>query len=253
MATAHLTVWIDDYDLADFVRTASRFGTASFGYVVTPNVDHLIRYHDDPSFRELYEHAAFVLMDSRFLAYLLRFAQKVGLPICPGSDLTAALLETQVARDETLVLIGGDADQARQITERFRLRKLRHFNPPYGFIRDPAAVEECLQFAEANSPFGYCLIAVGSPQQELLARQLALRGRARGLALCVGASIDFITGKERRAPRWMRMAGLEWLFRVIQNPSRLARRYLIRGPRIFGLLRTISVRVRMRKEPETAF
>jgi exopolysaccharide biosynthesis WecB/TagA/CpsF family protein len=94
-----------------------------------------------------------------------------------------------------------------------------------------------LQFIEAHSPFRFCLIAVGAPQQEVLAERLQARGVARGLALCVGASIDFIAGTQRRAPPWMRRAGLEWSYRLARNPARMATRYLVRGPRVFSLLR----------------
>jgi exopolysaccharide biosynthesis WecB/TagA/CpsF family protein len=110
-----------------------------------------------------------------------------------------------------------------------------------GFIHDPGAVEACLQFIESHSPFRFCLLAVGSPQQEQLAAMLQSRGRARGLALCVGASIDFLTGRERRAPQWMQAAGLEWLHRLLHSPRRLARRYLVRGPRVFQVLRRADI------------
>jgi exopolysaccharide biosynthesis WecB/TagA/CpsF family protein len=113
-----------------------------------------------------------------------------------------------------------------------------------GFINDPAAVEATLQFIEAQSPFRFCLLAVGCPQQEILARALKVRGKAKGLALCVGASVNFLTGTERRAPRWMANIGFEWLFRLILNPTRLARRYLVRGPRIFLLLRRLKFDLR---------
>ena len=103
-----------------------------------------------------------------------------------------------------------------------------------GFIHDPAATERCLTFVESLSPFRFCFLAVGSPQQEVLAHALQQRARARGLALCVGASLNFITGSERRAPLWMQHGGLEWLYRLLQDPRRLARRYLLRGPRIFA-------------------
>jgi N-acetylglucosaminyldiphosphoundecaprenol N-acetyl-beta-D-mannosaminyltransferase len=56
------------------------------------------------------------------------------------------------------------------------------------------------------------------------------------LVLCVGAALNFISGTERRAPRWMQIMALEWFYRLLQSPRRLARRYLIRGPRIFGHL-----------------
>jgi UDP-N-acetyl-D-mannosaminuronic acid transferase (WecB/TagA/CpsF family) len=68
--------------------------------------------------------------------------------------------------------------------------------------------------------------------------------------LCVGASINFLTGVEMRAPRWMQAMGLEWLFRLLKNPRRMAMRYLVRGPRIFLLLPRLELRLREpRSEP----
>jgi exopolysaccharide biosynthesis WecB/TagA/CpsF family protein len=119
-------------------------------------------------------------------------------------------------------------------------------NPPMGFINDPAAVQGVLEFVERHSPFRFCMLAIGSPQQEIIAQQLKHRGVARGLALCIGASVDFITGKERRAPALMQRLGAEWLFRLLQSPRRLGKRYLMRGPRVFGVLRHIDIRLRHR-------
>ena len=121
-----------------------------------------------------------------------------------------------------------------------------------GFIRDPQAVEDCLRFIEANSPFRFCLLAVGAPQQEIIANLLKTRGVARGLALCIGASIDFLTGAERRAPAWMQRGGAEWLFRLAQAPGRMSRRYLVRGPRVFALLRDTRIVLREAASPYSA-
>jgi UDP-N-acetyl-D-mannosaminuronic acid transferase (WecB/TagA/CpsF family) len=87
-------------------------------------------------------------------------------------------------------------------------------------------------------------LAIGTPQQEIIAQQLKERGIARGLALCIGAAINFITGVEKRAPPWIRGSGFEWLFRLVMNPRRLAKRYLVRCPRIFLLLPHIELRRR---------
>jgi len=122
---------------------------------------------------------------------------------------------------------------------------LRHYNPPMGFIRDPAAVEQCVQFIESCSPFRFCFLAVGAPQQEVIAQMLKTRAVARGLALCIGASINFLTGVERRAPHWMQRIGMEWLYRLAQDPGRLAKRYLLRGPRVFSLLPQTDVTIRL--------
>jgi exopolysaccharide biosynthesis WecB/TagA/CpsF family protein len=224
---------LDDFDLARFLPVASTFGKDRYGFVVTPNVDHLIRCYEDPKFRGLYAAASFVLMDSRFAARIIRLVKGVQLPICTGSDLTEALLSSVIQPDDRIVLIGATNEQARLVAQKYGLRDLRHHNPPMGFIRDAAAVESCLEFVEKNGPFRFCFLAVGSPQQEVVAHALQTRGIARGLALCVGASLDFLTGAEQRAPRWMQQAGVEWLYRLLQNPRRLARRYLVRGPQFF--------------------
>jgi exopolysaccharide biosynthesis WecB/TagA/CpsF family protein len=227
---------IDDFGLNEFVPIATTFDQDTFGYVVTPNVDHLIRYHDDSVFRGYYSAASFVLMDSRFASRLIRLFKGVQLPVCTGSDLTAALFRNVISPTDRIVVIGGSAEQARTIAVQHGLRDLHHHNPPMGFIQDPAAVEDSLKFVEAHSPFRYCFLAVGSPQQEVLANALMTRGIARGLALCVGASLNFITGVEQRAPMWMQKAGIEWLYRLSQDPRRLASRYLVRGPRFFAQL-----------------
>lgn len=235
---------VDGYDLAGFTRRAANFGWREYGYVVTPNADHLIRLHDDPSFRALYAEAAYVLLDSRFVARLLRSTRGLSLPVCPGSDLTAALLRSVAGPGDRILLVGGTAAQAAWLRQRHGLRGLVQFIPPMGFIHDAAAVEECLRFVEAHSPFRFCLLAVGAPQQEIVAHALRQRGRARGLALCIGASINFLTGEERRAPGWMQRLGLEWLYRLAQDPRRLAHRYLVRGPRVFGVLRRTDLVLR---------
>jgi exopolysaccharide biosynthesis WecB/TagA/CpsF family protein len=179
----------------------------------------------------------------------LRVTKGIHLPVCPGSDLTAKLFSDVISPDDPLVLIGGRDEQARQLSERYGLRRLAHFNPPMGFIRDPQAVETCLRFVEANSPFRFCLLAVGTPQGEAVAQQLKARGIARGLTLCIGASINFLTGDERRAPLWMQRCGMEWFFRLVRAPGRLAHRYLVRGPRVFGLLRNAEIVLRKTSTP----
>jgi exopolysaccharide biosynthesis WecB/TagA/CpsF family protein len=238
---------IDDFGLPEFTAVAAGFGQDRYGYVVTPNVDHLIRYYEDPTFRAQYRGADFILMDSRFAAHLVRLLKGVRLPVCTGSDLTAHLLAKVVQPADRIVMIGGSDEQAQQIVAKYGLTNVRHYNPPMGFIKDPVAVEECLKFIESSGPFRFCFLAVGSPQQETIAQALRARGVARGLALCIGASLNFITGHERRAPVWMQKLALEWLYRLMHNPKRLARRYLIRGPRIFAHLH--RSRVVLRKAP----
>lgn len=231
-----MVVELDDYDLPQFLSAAASFGSQRYGYVLTPNVDGLIRLQESAPTRDAYARAAYVLLDSRVAAFMFRLVHRVRIPVCPGSDLTAGLLHQVVQPDDRVLLVGSTEQQAQDLRERFGLKHLLHHNPPMGFIRNPAAVEACLQFMESASPFRFCLIAVGDPQGFIIAHRLAERERARGLAFIIGASIDFITGEQQRAPIWMQRLALEWLYRLMRNPRRLARRYLLRGPKFFVYL-----------------
>jgi exopolysaccharide biosynthesis WecB/TagA/CpsF family protein len=242
-----ITLTIDDYDVPSFSTILRQRLDDEFRYIVTPNVDHLIRYHDDPNFRRLYAAASYVLLDSRFLARLLSLFKRQGpIRVCTGSDLTVEIFTHLIRPSDRIVLVGATASQAMALRRTFRLEALHHIEPPMGFITDTAAVEACLRDIEAASPFRFCFLALGSPRQEMLAYQLKARGRARGLGLCIGASINFLTGAERRAPPWMQRLSLEWLFRLLRNPRRLAYRYLIRGPRAFWLLPKVDIEYRVR-------
>ena len=101
------------------------------------------------------------------------------LPVVTGSDLTAILLDYLIDPGERLTIIGGSSEVVAKLARRFGLRNIRHHNPPMGFIRDPVAVLEAAQFVERNAA-RFVLLAVGSPQQEMLAREIKQRGQACG-------------------------------------------------------------------------
>ena len=127
---------IDDYDLKEVREIVAAFGTDRYGYLVTPNVDHVIRHHDDSSFRSLYASASYVLLDSRFLAHLLGMFKRQRIRVCLGSDLTSSVFCTVMRPYDEAVLVGGTAAQAALLRSRFSLKSLHHINPPMNFIHD---------------------------------------------------------------------------------------------------------------------
>lgn len=209
---------------------------ARFAYVVTPNVDHLVRLErlapTDPV-RAAYRDAALCLCDSRVLQRLARLAG-IGLTVVPGSDLTAGLFDRGLAPGDLVAVIGGDAALVADLRAAYPRIAIAHHAPPMGLRDDAAAMAAAAAFV-VDSAARFTLLAVGSPQQELLAHRIAAEGRATGTGLCIGASIEFLVGRKARAPRWMQRAGLEWLHRLASEPRRLWRRYLIEGPRIFAM------------------
>ncbi len=235
-----------DFDPLDTAAAAAWLARITpdtpFRYVVTPNVDHIVRLdalgEQAPDGRALwraYRGAALVLCDSRVLARLARF-YGVALPVAPGSDLTVRLLAKVAQPGDRIAIIGGDAALLAGLQARFpRLALVQHI-PPMGMRDNPAALAAAAAFAR-DSAARFLLLAVGSPQQELLAALIAEASDATGCGLCIGASLDFITGRQRRAPRVVQRLGLEWAHRLASQPGRLWRRYLVDGPKIFRLAR----------------
>jgi N-acetylglucosaminyldiphosphoundecaprenol N-acetyl-beta-D-mannosaminyltransferase len=228
-------------EFADFDATAAaaaiarRAVDAHFGYVVTPNADHFVRLSQSPSLRTVYESAWLRLLDSRIVARAARLLGLRAPNVATGSDVMAVLLERYLRPDEPVTIIGLRPEWLGCLKHRYHLTNVAHYNPPMGFEHDTAAFHRTVEFALSHTAC-FTFLATGSPRQELLAKRIADSGQARGVGLCIGASLEFLSGAAARAPRWAQHAGLEWLHRLAGNPRRLARRYLWDDPRIFRLL-----------------
>jgi exopolysaccharide biosynthesis WecB/TagA/CpsF family protein len=214
---------------------ASRPANAPFTYVVTPNADHLVRLNRRPELAQIYSDALLRLMDSRVVARTARLLGLSAPQVATGSDLTAELLGRYIQPGEPVTVIGLRRDLVPALASKLGLSNLAHFDPPMGFDRDPTHMAEAVAFVEQN-PARFIFIAVGSPRQEHLCAAVMAGGRARGIGLCIGASLEFLAGAVSRAPAWMQEAGLEWLFRLAGDPGRMIRRYLLDDPQIFLML-----------------
>ena len=239
MANARRLDFLDiDFDVLTLeelvTHVRARPTDAPFGYVVTPNVDHLVQIHRQPDLlREVYRDAVFTVCDSRILAALARRAG-LHLTTVPGSDFTARFLADGIEPEDTVLLVGGSADHVDQLRSLYDLKRLSHFEAPMNLARDAGARSEVADFVIAH-PARYVFFAVGSPQQELIAHEVWKSARAQGTGFCIGASIDFLTGKAKRAPRLMQRLKLEWLHRLIREPRRMWRRYLVDDIEIFRI------------------
>lgn len=233
-----LGVGFDALSLEGVLQWLSRGGASTpLQYVVTPNVDHLVRLHEDSDSEGrlgfLYDEADLCLCDSRIL-HLLGRIRGVRLPVVPGSELTACIFDRLITKGDRIAIVGGDAELLSALQERYPGVEFVQHCPPMGLQRNAAARTVAAEFvARAHARFSF--LAVGSPQQEMIAAEAKAMGDGTGIALCVGASLDFLTGREKRAPRSLQRFGLEWAHRLLSNPRRMWRRYLIDDPRIFLL------------------
>ncbi len=225
---------------------ATRPADAAFAYWVTPNVDHVVRLHDDRSadrdtIWNAYRAAKWCSCDSRILAALAH-RRGVDLPVAPGSDLTPMILDRACVPGDRIAIVGGSDGTVMALAARYPHLDIVQHQPPMGMRRNAAAIAAAAAFV-AGSRARFVFLAVGSPQQELLAQAILDRGDATGIGLCIGAAIEFVVGESRRAPRIVQRLHMEWAFRLLADPRRLWKRYLVTGPRIFGLVRNEVRRV----------
>jgi N-acetylglucosaminyldiphosphoundecaprenol N-acetyl-beta-D-mannosaminyltransferase len=208
-------------------------------YVVTPNCDHVVLLEEHEGLRAAYRDADLVLVDGMPVVWASRLLRKPVPERVTGADLVPALFDAARAdRPLTTYLLGalpGVAERAaRAVEARWpHVRVVGTYSPPFGFERDEAENAAILDRIAAVRP-DVLVVGVGAPKQECWVHAHRERLQA-GIALCVGATIDFLAGEKSRAPMWMRRTGLEWLHRVLTEPRRLARRYA-RDARIFPRL-----------------
>ncbi len=201
-------------------------------FVVTPNVDHIVKLQTDIGLQAAYRKASLIVTDGKPVVWA---ANLLGVDIpgtVPGSDLMPALFEhAQVNKQPlTVFLLGampGVADRAKDIIHATwpKIKVVGTLSPDFGFEKKAdvsKAICETVNAAGAD----LLVIGLGAPKQELWITQYADSLSVK-VALCVGATIDFIAGEKSRAPLWMQKIGLEWLHRMLSEPKRLAKRYLV--------------------------
>ena len=199
-------------------------------FVVTPNVDHAVMLQSRDDLRAVYDRAHLVLADGFPLIMAAKLLKKPLPERVAGSELVPHLFDAvQANGDElTIYLLGaaeGVADQAAaRIHQQWpKVRVIGTYSPPLGFENDDAENQAILnRIADANPQL--LVVGLGAPKQELWVHRFHQQIESR-VALCVGATIDFLAGEKPQAPVWMRRSGLEWLHRMASEPKRLAGRY----------------------------
>lgn len=236
-------VLIHALDLESAVHTIVRSAASGAGgAVVTPNVDHLRMLRDPTSeaLRNAYRRATLVLADGQPVVWASRLR---GDPLpgrVAGSDLWWALNAAAGACDLAVAVIGGQEGVADRAAAAIRnqtpgLRVVLSEGPELSPSPTRAEVRPmAVKVAESGADIVF--LAFGCPKQEIAAAHLRLLVPDTWV-VCVGAAVDFAAGKVRRAPRAFRALGFEWLYRLVQEPRRLARRYLLAdAPYCIGLL-----------------
>lgn len=203
------------------------------GTIVTPNVDILRQVRRDPAARRLVRSASLVLADGMPVIWASRLARSPLPARVAGSDLFWSLCAAATDGGHSVYLLGGapgEPSVSQRAADELRSRYpglvvAGADSPPYGFDATPAGVADVVDAAAAAAP-DIVFVGLGFPRQERLITHLAAALPYTWFVGC-GASLAFAAGEVRRAPRWMRRTGLEWLHRLGSEPRRLFRRYVV--------------------------
>lgn len=200
------------------------------GYMMSLNLDIMIRADKDPDFRAALEDADLILMDS---APLMKIAHKRGVDCVEklsGSDLMPRICEFAARKGYGCVIVGGmpgvpEKAAAALAAQYPGLVFKGAISPEYGFEKDPAKLRALLSRVAALDA-DILFLCLGEPKSGLLVnRHLGELGVS--FVFNVGAAVDFAAGNVDRAPRWMQDHGLEWLYRFAKEPKRLFKRYFV--------------------------
>jgi exopolysaccharide biosynthesis WecB/TagA/CpsF family protein len=194
----------------------------------TLNLDHLVKLRRNEKFRQAYRNADIVTADGAPVAWLARW-QGTAIERAPGADMLVPMAEAAASARLPVFLFGSTADvlkkAARQLGETTDgLLDIAGLHAPSRRF-DPEGAEADLAIESIRqSGAKICFVALGAPKQEIFAEYARRKGLACGM-ICVGAAIDFIAGAQIRAPGALRKTGFEWVWRLLSNPRRLAKRY----------------------------
>ena len=202
------------------------------GVTITPNLDHLRRCRSDLQFASLVAEAELVVADGMPVIWASRVAGCALPQRVAGSDLILTLSAAAARADRSIFLLGGapgTAEGAAAVlkTRHPELRIVDTFCPPLGFEQNEQEMAQLVAKLTAARP-DIVFVALGSPKQEYLIERIRTT-LPRAWWLGVGISFSFLTGQVQRAPRWVQLIGMEWVHRLVQEPQRLFKRYVMQG------------------------
>lgn len=226
-----LNTYIDNITMEEAVVKADELiKSKKCSYIVTPNLDHIVKLEEDKEFANVYSNADLILTDGKPLVWISRFLKNPIKEKISGSDYFPHLCE-MCANEGYSIFILGAADGVAEKAANNLCAKINNlkiagtYSPPFGFEKDEKELNKIKNIIKDKKP-NVLAVALGAPKGEKFIYKY-LKECDVQLGISIGATIDFEAGNIKRAPKWMSNCGLEWLYRIFQDPDpkRLVKRY----------------------------
>lgn len=207
--------------------------------IFTPNINLLVAAHKDEQYKEVLNTSSLLIPDGKPLIWTSKLFNQPLAEKVSGSSLFFRICEVAASKNLRVFLLGAGPGVGKMAKKNLEARYpgltiSGTYSPPYGFENDPSEIEtiiERLRKSEAD----ILIVGLGAPKQENFISSYLNRYEIP-VSLGLGSSIDYAAGVQKMAPEWMKKAGLGWLFRLVDQPARLGKRYLSEGPLYFMLV-----------------
>lgn len=224
-----LNIHVDNVTMSEAIQRVDELvKKRENSYIVTPNLDHIVMIEKDLLFKEIYDNASLVLTDGQPLIWISKFLKKPIKEKVSGSDLFPKLCELAAQKGYSIFILGaaeGVADKAAvNLCKKYPgLNIVGTYSPSLGFEKNSEELKLIYTMIEKANP-EILALPLGAPKGEKFIYQ-SREFINVPVSVQIGATIDFEAGNVSRAPKWMSKCGLEWLYRTLREPKRLAKRY----------------------------
>jgi len=213
----------------EFVEEINRLALSGIGsYVCVANVHMLAEAHKDANYAQLIRNADLVTPDGMPLTWALRLLQGIQQERVAGMDLLPDLLSMAAQQELGIFFYGGTTEMLEKtdafINEHYpTLTKKYFYSPPFRTLTDTELEADRVRIQQTGTHL--VVVILGCPKQEKW--MAAMKNHISACMIGLGGALPVLVGLQKRAPGWMQRAGLEWLFRLFQEPNRLLKRYLV--------------------------
>ena len=235
-----LNILIDNITMDETVSAVDNFIKCDKkAYIVPTNVDMMVKAEKDDYLREIINNADLTVADGKPLIWISKLQKNELLEKVSGSDLSIELLKLANDKKYSIFIIGGKKGVAEKAktniyTKYPDIRDIYTYSPDIGFEKNANELIHINDLiSEANPDILFACF--GCPKQEEWVYENYKKYNAK-VTLCAGATVDFLAGTVKRAPKWMSDVGLEWFYRFLQEPRRLFKRYFIDDLKIVKLI-----------------
>lgn len=235
-----LNTWVNNLDMEETVAAVEQMiASDRKSYVVAINVDVVMKIEEDSYLKKVVDEADMVLVDGKPLVWISRLHGNPVKEKISGSDLVPVLCRKAAEKGYRIFILGGKDGVAKAAETRLQrmyseIQIAGVYAPPFGFEKDAKELNHINAMITDAHP-DILITCFGCPKQEKWIYENIDKYDAK-VSVCAGATVDFLAGTVKRAPRWMSDHGLEWLYRFIQEPRRLFKRYFIDDIQILKLI-----------------